>query len=109
MRWEGRVVRMVDEKCIHIFAMQPEPGWLSLYCDGLLDGRSGVQFPAGVRHSSLLHIIQTDCAHPHQLRIQWVKGVFRRGVKWPGGEADHFPLVARLRKVELCLHGVLLG
>ena len=75
----------------------------TIYEDGtivitrILDGRSGVRFPVGVREFSLFQNFQTRCgAHPTS--HSKCAAAFFSGVKRPGCEVSHSPhLVSKLR------------
>jgi hypothetical protein len=71
--------------------------------------------PTGTVMGILISIVSIPGLGRTKLPIQWVTGDLTAGVKWPGREADHPPLVPRLRMCGAIpppptrLHDVLLG
>jgi hypothetical protein len=80
---------------------------------GLDDRRVGVRVPVESRIFSSPNRLGRLWGLPSILRNEY-KGLFPRGVKWPGPEADHSsPTNAEIKKMwihsSICLHAVMLN
>jgi hypothetical protein len=75
----------MKSRAVCAYILKLEPGYLSLYSDGLLAGLPGIDFPQ-VQEIILCSTAFRPAAGPTQPPIKWVPGIKR-----PVREADHSP------------------
>jgi hypothetical protein len=91
-------MEMLHTVTLELFHLVYQSSLLLIWYNGyeLDDWGVGVQFPTGVRDSSLLCSIQTGSG-PTQPAIQQILGFVSLGLKQQGHEADHSPLSVKVK------------